>query len=188
MNQKKLVVKLIVVLFLIVNISACSTSEDNNIIEKEKIPLFSETHFSKIHGDSEKSWRITEVINDYYDPNYNLEIELSCLADDVYTFYNTQNKFTVDLGEDKCFGKNDDGIFSADEEIFEGELMFMDASQGNTIYLRYSRGFINKNGSAQGVSIRFYTLAELSDTRMVFHREGAEFVGEYKQALIFEAI
>ena len=101
-----------------------------------KIPLFPETELSLIHVDWEKSWRITEFINNYHNPNYHLEIELACLEDDIYTFHSSNNKFSVNLGEDRCFGTNDDGIFTADIEIFDGELIFMEASQGKTIYLR----------------------------------------------------
>lgn len=188
MKKINILLKITFSISILIVLASCSSNEEEQIIDKERIPLFIEADLSKIHGDSEKKWRIAEVINDFYDPNYALEIETSCLNDDIYTFNNTNNKFMVDLGENKCFGSNDDGIFKADEEIFDGQLMMLDASQGYTIYLRYSRGYINTNGSAQGVSIRFYTLAELTETRMVFFREGAEYLGEYKQALVFEAI
>jgi len=187
MKNYNVILKTLFLVIILTSLTNCSTKEDE-IVEKQRIPQFSEADLSIIHGDLEKSWKITEVINDFYDPNYDLEIDLPCLADDVYTFFNTQNEFTVDLGFDKCFGTNDDGIFKADVEIFDGELMIMNASEGHTIYLRYSRGYMNETGTAQGVSIRFYTLAELSENRMVFYREGAEFVGEYRQALVFEAI
>ncbi|WOD43554.1 hypothetical protein [Hwangdonia lutea] len=186
MNNHSKISASFILFIILATVFNCSSDDEN--IEQERIPLFTETDLSTIHGDSQKSWRITEVINDFYDPNYHLEIELSCLADDVYTFSNTNNAFTVNLGDDKCFGTNDDGVFTADVEIFDGELILMDASEGNTIYLRYSRGFINQSGTAQGISIRHYTLAELSENRMVFYREGADFVGEYKQALVFEVI
>lgn len=163
-------------------------SDDINQPEKESIPLFTESDMSLIHGDSEKSWHITEVINIYYDPSDPLEIDIDCLRDDVYTFHKDDLSFSVDLGENKCFGQNNDGIFVADEEIFDGELIYMNASQGETIYMRYSIGFMNSQGSAQGISIRHYTLAELSENRMVFHREGGEFLGEYNQALVFKSL
>lgn len=188
MKKINILLKIAFSMCVLIALSSCSANEDEQIIEKERIPLFSKSDLSKIHGDSEKKWRIIEVINDFYDPNYSLEIDTSCLNDDIYIFNNSDNKFTVDLGENKCFGSNDDGIFKADEEIFDGELMLLDASEGDSVYLRYSRGYLNANGTAQGVSIRFYTLAELTETRMVFFREGATYVGEYKQALVFEAI
>lgn len=165
----------------------CST-DDAELPKGEPIPRFAESDMSLIHGDGEKSWQITEVINIYYDPSDPLEIDIDCLKDDIYTFHKNDLSFSVDLGENKCFGQNNDGIFVADEEIFDGELIYMDASQGETIYMRYSIGFMNSQGSAQGISIRHYTLAELSENRMVFHREGGKFLGEYNQALVFEAL
>lgn len=163
-------------------------SSDNLNSGKSEIPLFSESDLSIIHGDSEKSWRITDFINFYHNPTYHLEIELPCLVDDIYTFSSTNSAFSVDLGEERCFGQNDDGIFTSDTEIFDGELIFMDASQGETIYLRFSRGYSNENDTAGGISIRYFTLAELTDARMVFHRAGGEYIGEYNEALIFEKI
>lgn len=186
MNCYKSSYNLIIVFFFLSIVTSCHP--DDEFSGRERIPLFSEVELSKIHGDSEKSWRIVELINKNYDPRDHLEIELSCLTDDVYTFHSANNKFTVDLGSDKCFGTNDDGIFTADKEIFDGELVFIDASQGKTIYLRYSRGFLNQNGTAAGVSIRYYALAELSESRMVFHRSGGKFIGEYREALIFEKV
>ncbi|NRB61032.1 MAG: hypothetical protein HRU50_13965 [Winogradskyella sp.] len=183
-NQKITVLLACLALLMFSN---CS-SDDSEFSGKERIPVFAEDDMSLIHGDSEKSWRITEVINEFYDPNYHLEIDIDCLEDDIYTFNNEDLSFAVTLGESKCFGQNNDGVFIADEEIFDGELVYMDASQGETIYMRFSRGFVNSQGSAQGISIRYYTLAELSENRMVFHREGAEFLGEYREALVFEAI
>ncbi|UAM98881.1 hypothetical protein K8354_03405 [Polaribacter litorisediminis] len=171
--------------FLLLSLLSCNSYDDT--FDGGNIPLFTESDMSKIHGNSEKSWQITKIINDYYDPIYHLEIELSCLVDDVYTFSSTTNEFSVNLGDDKCFGTNEDGIFTADVEIFDGELVFMDASNGETIYLRYSRGYMNADGTAQGISIRYYKLAELSETRMVFYREKIKF-GEYTQAIIFDAI
>jgi len=183
-NQNTIIPKLLSFLLIIILFS-CNTNDDS--FEGQNFPLFTEADLSKIHGNSEKSWQITKIINDYYDPNYHLEIELSCLVDDVYTFSSTTNEFSVNLGDDKCFGTNEDGIFTADVEIFDGELVFMDASNGETIYLRYSRGYMNSDGTAQGVSIRYYTLSELSETRMVFYREKIK-LGEYTQAIVFEAI
>lgn len=184
MKNHKLITKLFFVCIIFLGYTSCSS--DDNDIKNASIPLFEESNLSIIHGDSEKSWRITEFINDFHDPNYHLEIELPCLADDLYTFHKSNNQFSVNLGEERCFGINNDGVFTADTEIFDGELLYMDGFRGYTIYLRFSRGFSNEEGTAGGVSIRYFALAELSENRMVFFREGAAFVGEYKEALVFE--
>ncbi len=162
----------------------CSNPED--LPDKPLIPLFAESEMSVIHGEAEKTWRITELINEFYDPNYDLEIDLSCVADDVYTFSSTR-EVSIDLGEDRCFGKNDNGIFKADTEIFDSELMYLgDEGDNGTIYLRLSRGYTNRDNTAAGITIRIYALAELSEDRMVFHREGGQYIGEYREAIVFE--
>lgn len=165
----------------------CSTEDDNS---KEAIPLFSESEKVLIHGDFEQSWRITEVINKYYDPNYHLEVELACLEDDVYTFHASQDNVTVSLGESHCFQQNDDGVFTADIEIFEVKLAYMTIVDTNnkTIFLQVIRGYVNNDGTAFGSTSRWYKLAELTENRMVFHRSGGQFVGEYNEALVFERI
>lgn len=189
MKKYHKILKTIVIICLGVMFIQCSDNDDD-IIQKTTIPLFSESDLSTIHNNSDKQWRITEVINKYYDPNYHLEIELSCLEDDIYTFFESQEKVEVDLGESRCFGQNDDGIFTADIEIFELKLQYMGIvdTDDKTIFLQFSRGFINEDSTATGISIRWYKLAELTEDRMVFHREGGEYVGEYNQALVFETI
>ena len=145
MTNKKLTYFTIII--FLANILLTSCESDDNLQESQEMPVFSESDLSTIHGDSEKSWHITEVINIYYDPSDPLEIDIDCLRDDVYTFHKDDLSFSVDLGENKCFGQNNDGIFVADEEIFDGELIYMNASQGETIYMRYSIGFMNSQGT-----------------------------------------
>ena len=164
----------------------CNDAEE--VLEKERIPLFSEADLNIIHGNSEKSWRITEIINNYYNANDALEIELSCVQDDVYTFSTISNEVEINLGNDHCFGENDEGVFIAETELFSASIIIMDAASGDTIYLSYSQGFSNEDGNIGGVSLRYYALAELSENRMVFYREGGEFVGDYNEALIFERL
>lgn len=165
----------------------CSSDDDSS---KEPIPIFSESEKALIHGGFEQSWRITEVINKYYNPNYHLEIELPCLYDDVYTFHASQDAVTVNLGESRCFQQNDDGVFTANIEIFEANLTYMNIvdTNSNTIFLQIIRGYSNEDGTAFSSTSRWYKLAELTENRMVFHRSGGQFIGEYNEALIFEKI
>lgn len=179
--------KALLVISLSVFFVQCSDN-DKDEIQKTSIPLFDESHLPLIHNDSEKSWRITEIINAYYDPNYELEITLDCVTDDVYTFSATEEVVQINLGEALCFEDIDDGIFTADHEIFESKLVLMDASKGATIYLSFARGYINEDFTATAATSTFYALAELSENRMVFYREEAQYVGEYNQALVFERI
>jgi hypothetical protein len=163
----------------------CSDNDDT--IQKTTIPLFTASDLSLIHNDSEQSWQITEVINKYYDPNYELEITLDCLIDDRYIFSATEEFVQIELGELLCFEDINNGIFTSDHEVFESRLAFMDASQGATIYLSLARGYVNEDQTAMSSTSTWYALAELTENRMVFQK-GGQYVGEYDQALVFELI
>lgn len=162
----------------------CSDDENDG---PEKIPLFTEADKSMIHGDDQKSWHIAEVVNYYYDPNYDLEITTECVTDDVYTFTAGKEEVTIDYGDVLCFEDIEDGIFTADHEFFESNLRTFDMDFGQTLYLHFARGYMNDSGSAMGVTFTHYRLTELSEDRMVFTK-GTEHLGYYKQALIFEVI
>jgi len=187
MKNHTQIFKSLVVVCLGIFFVQCSDN-DEDTLQKTTIPLFKESDLSLIHNDSEKSWHITEVINKYYDPTYELEITLDCVTDDIFTFSATEESVQINQGDVLCFEDIDDGIFTADNEIFESKLVMMDASQGATIYLHFARGYINEDYTATAVTSTYYALAELSENRMVFHREGGQYVGEYNQALVFERI
>ena len=170
-----------ILLFLLIS---CNSDEDSGQFNKEPIPLFDESVTAMIHGGENKSWHITEVINVYYESNYHLEIDLNCVRDDIYTFSSQSENVVIELGDDRCFGQNDDGIFTADVEIFQSRLLYFN----DTVILEYVRGYINDAGTASGSTQRWYRLAEISEDRMVFHREGGKYIGEYNQALVFEKI
>ena len=175
------------VAFVCLGIVFIQCSNDDNVIQETTIPLFTESDLSFIHNDSEKSWHITEVINKYYDPTYELEIALDCVIDDIYTFSATEESVQIDLGELLCFEDIDDGIFTADHEFFLSELVWSNWPSGATIRLSFARGYVNENQTAMGSTSTWYTLAELSENRMVFQK-GGEYVGEYNQALVFEPV
>jgi hypothetical protein len=180
-NSRVLLSTLGILLLLLIS---CNSDEGNGQFNKEPIPLFDESVTDMIHGVESKSWHITEVINLYYDSNYDLEIDINCVRDDIYTFSSQSEDVLIELGDNRCFGQNDDGIFTADVEIFQSRLLYFN----DTVVLEYVRGYINDEGTASGSSQRWYKLAEISEDRMVFHREGGNYIGEYKQALVFEKI
>ena len=186
MKNLKGLIKLCFCVLLTSTIISCDTS-DYDYMGKTRIPLFKEADLAIIHGGSQKSWKVVEYINVYHNPNYSLEVETECLKDDIYTFFSTNEDVQIDLGDNKCFGKNSDGIFTADIELFSSKLSFSADSDGNkTIFLQTSRGYVNTDQTATGSSLRWYKLAELTENRMVFHREGGNFIGEYREALVFE--
>lgn len=188
MKFQKQLIKLCFCLSIALTFSNCDSSDDA-YMGKTRIPLFNEADLEIIHGGSQKSWKITEYINIHHNSNYSLEVETSCLDDDLYTFYNDTDIVQIDLGEDKCFGSNSDGIFTADIELFSSKLRFFeipDTDGDKTIYFQSNRGYTNTSQTAMGSSSRWYKLAELTENRMVFHRAGGDFIGEYVEALVFE--
>ncbi|WP_066627758.1 hypothetical protein [Labilibacter marinus] len=176
--MKSMLSRLFMAISLILIISSCSKEDDN------KIPLFPESKMSVIHGDDERSWRIVEVIDKSVDASSDTNIDLSCVADDIYTFFANQSAGLIELGDQLCFQEIDGDVFKADMEIFDCELIYISES----IYLRYSRGYQNEEGTASGMLISYYALAELSENKMVFYREGGKYVGEFNEALIFERV
>ena len=186
MKFHKQFIKLCICLSFAFTFSNCHTSDDD-YMGKTRIPLFNEAALETIHGGSQESWKITEYINIYHNPKYSLEVETPCLSDDVYTFSKDSIEVQIVLGESKCFGQNNDGIFKADKELFSAKFYYSAGSDGEkTIFLETARGYVNNEQTAMGSSLRWFKLAELTEDRMVFHREGGNFVGEYREALVFE--
>jgi hypothetical protein len=188
MNTLKQTINLSIFLLITIIFTSCDTSDDD-YMGKTRIPLFSESALNTIHGGDQKSWKITEYINIFHNPNYSLEVETPCLSDDVYTFSKDKEGVEIVLGESKCFGQNSDGIFTADIELFSSKISYFEiaGSDGDkTIFFQSNRGYVNSDNTAMGSSSRWYKLAELTEDRMVFHREGGDFIGEYREALVFE--
>ena len=180
--------KLCMCLSVAFTFSSCDSSDDD-YMGKTRIPLFNESSLATIHGGSQKSWKITEYINIFHNPQYSLEVETPCLSDDIYTFSKDSEVVEIVLGESKCFGKNSDGIFTADTELFSSKISYFEISDSDgdkTIFFQSNRGYINTEQTAMGSSTRWYKLAELTEDRMVFYRENGNFVGEYREALVFE--
>lgn len=188
MKTQKNFIKLCICLSFAFTFSNCDTNEEDKI-GKPTIPLFTEASLETIHGGSQKSWKITEYINIFHDPQYSLEVETPCLSDDIYTFSKDNQEVQIDLGASKCFGQNTDGIFTADIELFSSKIRYFeitDSDGDKTIFFQFNRGYVNTAQTAMGSSSRWFRLAELTEDRMVFYREGADFIGEYKEALVFE--
>ena len=160
----------------------CDSDKDSETIEKTPIPLFEKADMAMIHGDTSKSWRITEVIT-IFDHAPDTHINSLCGSDDVYTFSASSEDVTIDLGEQRCFES------ISESERFEARLLFWPADWSGTEYtiiLDFEECRIKDNGTFTICSGSYYRLAELSEDRMVFHTAGGEFIGEYNEALVFE--
>ncbi|MFD1094703.1 hypothetical protein [Salegentibacter chungangensis] len=152
----------------------------------DSIPTFPASQMSVIHGDSEKSWRITEVINKYADPADDFYFTLDCVSDDIYTFSAESDEAIITYGDQLCFADVNDGIFTADREAFGARLLMLDDPE--TIYMSFGRGYTNKDNTASGSTFAYYTLAELSENRMVFCRSRTGILGDYYEAYTFETV
>ena len=150
------------------------------------IPIFPESQMSLIHGGSEKSWRLTEIINGYADPSDDLYITVECVRDDIYTFSSENEEISVTYGDNFCFEDIEEGIFRADHEYFGGKLMMLGTPK--TIYVSFGRGYTNDEGTAMASTFAYYALAELSENRMVFYKSHTGVIGDYYEAYTFEAV
>lgn len=187
LNMINNITKTFVLIGLALFITSCSNDDDVDVNVPQGIPLFSEEDKFLIHGDDQKSWRIVEVVDDYYDPNDDLAITTACVVDDIYTFTAGEEAVDIDYGEILCFEDVSAGIFTADDEFFESNLKTLQTDFSETIYLHFAYGYMNESQTALASTFTHYRLTELSDTLMVFTK-GTEFLGDYKEALIFELI
>jgi len=181
------IAKLTFGLSLLLIFSNCSSNDDFDSLERTSIPLFTEADLSVIHGDSEKSWKITEIINVYSDPSYNSKINIHCMKDDLYTFFAGIEDITIGLGENSCFQSSNNNTAT---DIFEGKITFRDGTRGKTIILNFTQGskIEEQDQTTTRLDGTYYALSELTEDRMVFQGETEQFLGEYRQALIFEKI
>lgn len=178
------IIKSLIVVCLGILFVQCSKSDE---IEKIPIPLFSESDMALIHGNSKKSWHITEVILNRVNGTSRDELDITsgCVADDIYTFSKEKEEVEINYGETLCF----ENVNLADTEIFTANLEFWDFTQGKeTIHLFFSRGYTNADNTFSGARGGYYQLAELTESRMVFTKHSDDFLGKYNDALVFEAI
>jgi len=179
------ITKLTFGLSLLFIFSNCSSNDDFDSLEKTSIPLFTEADLSVIHGDSEKSWKITKIINVYSDPSHNSKINIQCMKDDLYTFFTGIEGVTINLGENSCFESSNNKTAT---DIFEGKITFREGTRGKTIILYFTQGskIEEEDLTTTRLDGTYYALSELTEDRMVFQGETEQFLGEYRQALIFE--
>ena len=172
-------IKLLSVIVLAFTFTNCASDDEN------RIPNFPESNMSLIHGDSQKSWRLVEVIDDYSDETDDFFITADCVSDDVYTFM-ADKEAEITYGKVLCFDHLDEGLFSADHEQFSATLKMI--GDPESIYLSFGRGYANEDHTVFGSTFSSYRLSELSEDRMVFSHSNSGIIGDYHEAYIFEAI
>ena len=193
------ITKPFIALCLLLAFASCESNDD--LLEgsfRTRITDFTKAELIKLHGGSEKSWKLTEVIlpEEYRDhPNL---MNSACVADDTYTFsvstsatYESIEEVEIELGDTRCFE-----TFS-EAERFEGKLLYVPYKLNGvnvietTLILKNCS--IEDNVDENGTEGTFTTcnedafrLVELTDDRMVF--SNSTYVGEYTFGYVFEKI
>lgn len=180
--------KLLVILCVALIFSNCQTNDEDLIVSKIRITDFKESELVKMHGGSEKAWKLTKVILPEQYKEYPTVLNSDCVSDDTYTFKasNTNRSLehvAIELGTNRCFKT------ISDSEKFEAKLLYVpyilngEKVIETTLVLKYS-GIKDSNNSTI-TNIDSYRLSELTENKMVFST-GAEFVGDYTFAYVFE--
>ena len=164
---------------LAVTLTNCADDDEN------RIPNFPESQMSLIHGDSQKSWRLVEVVDDYSDKTDDFFITADCVSDDVYTF-KADREVEITYGEVLCFDHLSEGNFTAEHEQFSANLKMI--GDPGTIYLSFGRGYANQDYGLVGSTFSNYRLSELSENRMVFTHSNTGILGDYYESYTFVAI
>jgi len=193
------ITKLFFALCLLLGSVSCESNDD--LLEESsrtRVTDFTKAELIKLHGGSDKSWKLTEVIlpEEYRDhPNL---MNNACVADDTYTFsvstsatYESIEEVEIELGDTRCFE-----TFS-EAERFEGKLLYVPYKLNGvnvietTLILKNCS--IEDNVDENGTEGTFTTcnedafrLVELTDDRMVF--SNSTYVGEYTFGYVFEKI
>ncbi|SNR39096.1 hypothetical protein SAMN06265371_102226 [Lutibacter agarilyticus] len=189
------ITKLIIALCLFSVIASCDTDNDDQFT-KTAVTDFTKEELIKLHGGSEKSWKLTEVIlPEKYKDHPNL-LNNTCVADDTFTVsaststtYESVEDIIIELGEIRCFD-----TFS-EAERFEGKLLYVpykfngiDVVETTLILKSCSiENIVDENGT-EGTFTKCdqdaFRLVELTDDRMVF--SNAAYIGEYTFGYVFE--
>jgi len=180
--------KTFITLSVLFTFANCQTDDDILEASKVRITDFKAAELVKMHNGSEKSWKLTEVILPQEYRDYPTVLNNDCVSDDTYTFKaSTTNEsvedIAIELGGNRCFKT------ISDSESFEAKLLYVpytfngESVIETTLVLKYTR--IKNNDNSSVTDINSYRLSELTEDRMVFST-GAEYVGEYTFAYIFE--
>jgi len=193
-----MITKLLLSVCLVLVFTNCSSDDVAEESSKILVTDFTAADLVKMHGGSEKSWKLTEVVRpEKYKDQPNL-INSACVADDTYTFSASTSPTNesieiveIELGETRCFET------ISEAERFEGKLLYVPYKLNGvevidtTLILNKCsiENTINGEGTKGTYTIcdqDVYRLVELSENRMVFAI--ATYVGEYTYGFVFESV
>tara|TARA_B100000809_G_scaffold42703_1_gene37081 strand:- start:355 stop:930 length:576 start_codon:yes stop_codon:yes gene_type:complete len=180
------------VCFLCFLLAFASCESNDQVPEPIRIKDFTTVQLLQLHGASEKSWKLTEIILPEEFRDYPASINKACVADDTYTFpaptsalFRSTEEIKIELGDIRCFE-----TFS-EAEHFEGTIRYDPYTLNGvevmktTLYLESCS--IADNDPVGTTSWCFgdlYPLVELTEDRMVF--SNAIFIGNQNFGYVFE--
>jgi len=185
------ITKLFFSLCFLLALLSCESDDDLLAIRATD---FTKAELMKLHGGSDKSWKLTEIIIPEKfrdDPAF---MNTTCVADDIYTFsiptsdlYESTIEVNIELGDVRCFETY------SDAESFEGKLLY-DPYTLNGVEVFKTTFFLDECRITDNVPVGTttwcfedtYPLVELTDDRMVF--SNAIFIGEQTFGFVFEKI
>jgi hypothetical protein len=192
------ITKLFFTLCFLLAFASCETSDILENSSRTIVRDFTKAELIKLHGGSDKSWKLTEVILPERFRDHPSSLNKACVSDDIYTFsistsarHESIEEVKIELGDTRCFE-----TFS-EAERFQGQLFYapyklkgVDAIK-TTLVLEYCsiEDTLDDNGN-EGTTTRCsgdsYRLVELTEDRMVF--SNATYIGEHTFGYVFEKI
>lgn len=117
---------------------------------------FSLDDLSLVHGNSEKTWKITAFYSNY--DQQILHDFNDCFVDDLYTFKSETETLEVQLGPLGCYWN--------EPEVEDANITYSFNAEAGQILLQHGRG--ESNGDHFASNFFFIELQELSSTSMLF--------------------
>jgi hypothetical protein len=178
--------------FLLLFISCESNEED--LKTRVRVRDFTKAELINLHEESDKSWKLTEIILPERFIDHPASINNACVADDTYTFshtnwelYESMEDIKIELGDTRCFETY------SEAESFDGKLLYKPYNLNGVDVFRVEF-FLNECSIANNVPVGTttrcdesrYRLVELTADRMVF--SNATFIGDQTFGYVFEKI
>jgi hypothetical protein len=185
------ITKFVSILCFLLAFTSCESNNDQ-IPEQTRITDFTTVQLLQLHGASEKSWKLTEIILPEKFRNQPGFISKACVADDTYTFpaptselFESTEEIQIELGNIRCFETY------SEAEHFEGTIRY-DPYTLNGVEVMKTTLFLESCSIADNDPVgnttwcfgHIYPLVELTENRMVF--SDAVFIGEQTLGYVFE--
>ena len=183
------IIKLLCTLCFLLEFASCESNDD---LLGVRVIDFTAVKLIKLHGGSEKSWKLTAVIMPEKFRDAPSSINKACVADDIHTFsvatsaiYESTEEFKIDLRDRRCFET------FTEAEHFEGKLEYylytlkwVEVMKTTLFLKKWSIANNVPMGTTTGCFGAIYPLVELTEDRMVF--SNATFIGDQTFGYVFE--